>query len=118
MAIDADLYAEGLVTQFQGWKKLKGPEAEAEVNKLLTLLETMSKVESPAVMDKLKVEWDALKAAKEKGFAEEASPGEPNSPANLNTTTAPAPPANPNAPAPRPNRPTNPRRRNTPGVEE
>ena len=59
----------------------KVPQAEAEVNKLLALLESMSKVESPAVMEKLKVEWDALKAAKEKGFAPEQGVADANTPA-------------------------------------
>jgi len=81
MAIDVDLYAEGVVKQFQGWKALKGPAAAAEVDKLLALLESMSKEESPAVMDKLKVEWDALKTAKEKGFAPEQGPADANTPA-------------------------------------
>jgi predicted nucleic acid-binding Zn-ribbon protein len=81
MAIDVELYTEGVVKQFQGWKALKGPAAEAEVNKLLALLEAMSKVESPAVMDKLKVEWDALKTAKEKGFAVDQQPADANTPA-------------------------------------
>ncbi len=83
MAIDVDLYAEGVVKQFQGWKTLKGPAAEAEVNKLLALLESLSKEESPAVMDKLKVEWDALKAAKEKGFAvDQPAAADANTPSN------------------------------------
>lgn len=82
MAIDVDLYTEGVVKQFQVWKTLKGKPAEDEVNKLLALLESMSKEESPAVMDKLKVEWDALKAAKEKGFAIEQGPADANTPSN------------------------------------
>jgi hypothetical protein len=81
MAIDVDLYTEGVVKQFQGWKTLKGPAAAVEVDKLLALLESMSKEQSPAVMDKLKVEWDALKAAKEKGFAVEQGPADANTPA-------------------------------------
>ncbi len=81
MAIDVELYAEGLVKQFQGWKTLRGSQAEAEVNKLLAQLEDMNKIESPAVMEKLKVEWDALKAAKEKGFAEAQQPADANTPA-------------------------------------
>jgi hypothetical protein len=82
MAIDVDLYTEGIVKQFQGWKTLKGKPAEDEVNKLLALLESMSKEASPAVMDKLKVEWDALKAAKEKGFVVDQPAGaDANTPA-------------------------------------
>ncbi len=80
MAIDIDLYYEGVVRQFQNWRKLKGPDAEAEVNKLLASLEDMSKKESPALMDKLKPEWDALKAAKDKGFAVDETAGDPNTP--------------------------------------
>ncbi|NLH17797.1 MAG: hypothetical protein GX455_14565 [Phycisphaerae bacterium] len=81
MAINMDLYAEDLVRKFQGWKTLRGTQAEAEVNKLLAQLEAMSKVESPVVMEKLKVEWDALRAAKEKGFAEAQQPADANTPA-------------------------------------
>jgi hypothetical protein len=118
MAIDVELYTEGVVKQFQGWKTLKGPAAAAEVDKLLALLESMSKEQSPAVMDKLKVEWDALKTAKEKGFAPEQGPADANTPADSNPTIAPNRPANDTAPAParKPTRPST-RRGNTRGIE-
>jgi crotonobetainyl-CoA:carnitine CoA-transferase CaiB-like acyl-CoA transferase len=80
MAIDIDLYYEGILKQFQNWRKLKGPEAQAEVDKLLASLDDMSKKESPALMEKLKPEWDALKAAKEKGFTVDETAGDPNTP--------------------------------------
>ena len=76
LRVDLAGHYEGIRKDFQSWNKLKGTDKEAEVNRLIVVLEEMKPAEDPEAFDRiLEPELKLLKAAKKKGFDEDTSPG-------------------------------------------
>jgi hypothetical protein len=72
MAIDSTMYYEQLKEQFQDWKKLRGEEKEAEVQRLLAMLDGMGEPEDLGVFNRIiGPERQRLEEALARGFKEE-----------------------------------------------
>lgn len=72
LRVDLAGYYEDIRKDFQSWNKLKGVDKEAEVNRLLGVLQNMMPAEDPEAFNKvLGPEMEQLKAAKKKGFDED-----------------------------------------------
>jgi len=77
MAVDSTIYYEQFREQFQDWKKLRGEEKEAEVKRLLAMLDGMGEPEDPDVFNRIiGPERKQLEAALARGFKEEDSGAE------------------------------------------
>lgn len=72
LRVDLASYYEEIRKDFQSWNKLKGSDKEAEVNRLLGVLQGMMPAEDMEAFEKvLGPELEQLKAAKKKGFSED-----------------------------------------------
>jgi len=72
MAVDSTIYYEQMREQFQDWKKLRGEEKEAEVQRLLAMLDGMGQPEDLDVFNRIiGPERQQLEAALTRGFKEE-----------------------------------------------
>lgn len=69
MAVDKTMYYAELRKEFQAWKAMRGEEKEAEVNRLLAMLDGMGKPEDLEVFEP---ERQQLKAAVARGFKDES----------------------------------------------
>jgi len=74
MAVDSSIYYNELLKkEFQAWKTLRGEEKEAEVNRLLAMLDSMGAPHDQEVFDRIiGPERQQLEAALARGFKEEA----------------------------------------------
>ncbi|MHC4721996.1 MAG: hypothetical protein ACYS6I_04720 [Planctomycetota bacterium] len=77
MAIDSTMYYTELKKEFQAWKAMRGEDKEAEVNKLLAMLDGMGEPEDLEVFKRMiGPERQQLEAALARGFKEELGAGE------------------------------------------
>ncbi len=77
MAIDSTMYYTELKKEFGAWKAMRGEDKEAEVNKLLAMLDGMGEPEDPEVFKRMiGPERQQLEAALARGFEEELGAGE------------------------------------------
>jgi hypothetical protein len=77
MAIDSTMYYTELKKEFQAWKAMRGEDKEAEVNKLLAMLDGMGEPEDLEVFKRMiGPERQQLEAALARGFKEELVAGE------------------------------------------
>jgi len=77
MAVDNTIYYNGLKKEFQAWKTMRGAEKEAEVNRLLAMLDSMGRPQDQDGFDRIiGPERQQLEAALARGFeAAEAAEG-------------------------------------------
>ena len=72
MAVDSTMYYTELKKEFQTWKAMRGEDKEAEVNKLLAMLDGMGEPEDLEVFERMiGPERQQLEAALARGFKEE-----------------------------------------------
>ena len=72
MAVDSTMYYNEFKKEFQAWKTLRGADKEAEVNRLLAMLDGMGEPEDQDVFDRIiGPERQQLEAALARGFKEE-----------------------------------------------
>ncbi len=77
MAVDSTMYYTELKKEFQAWKAMRGEDKEAEVNKLLAMLDGMGEPEDLEVFKRMIVpERQQLEAALARGFKDELGAGE------------------------------------------
>ncbi|GAF75960.1 unnamed protein product, partial [marine sediment metagenome] len=69
MAVDNTIYYNGLKKEFQAWKTMRGTEKEAEVNRLLAMLDSMGRPQDQDGFDRIiGPERQQLEAALARGF--------------------------------------------------
>jgi hypothetical protein len=72
MAVDSTVYYNELKNEFKAWKTMRGDEKEAEVNRLLAMLDSMDRPQDQEVFDRIiGPEQQQLEAALARGFKEE-----------------------------------------------
>jgi hypothetical protein len=73
MAVDSTVYYNELKNEFKAWKTMRGDEKEAEVNRLLAMLDSMGQPQDQEVFDRMiGPERQQLEAALARGFKEES----------------------------------------------